>query len=291
MIPRELISQIRRIEIRTRRLVNDVLAGEYHSVFKGRGVEFEEVREYQHGDDIRTIDWNVTARMRQPFVKRYREERELTVMLLVDASSSSMFGTTDKMKGEIAVELSALMAFSAIKNNDRVGLMMFTDKVEKFIPPKKGKKHVLRLIREILMFEPEGGSTNIKAALEFLGRIQKRKSVVFLISDFMSENFNDSLRLTNQRHDLITISITDPREVEMPPIGFLELEDAETGEIIIIDTYDRSVRQRFSDAAAADMSKLELDFKKMKIDHVPVRTDRSYIDPLVRFFKQRAKRY
>ena len=291
MIPRELISQIRRIEIRTRRLVNDVLAGEYHSVFKGRGVEFEEVREYQHGDDIRTIDWNVTARMRQPFVKRYREERELTVMLLVDASSSSMFGTTEKMKGEIAVELSALMAFSAIKNNDRVGLMMFTDKVEKFIPPKKGKKHVLRLIREILMFEPEGGSTNINAALDFLGRVQKRKSVVFLISDFMSENFNDALRLANQRHDLITISITDPREVEMPPIGFLELEDAETGEIIIIDTYDRGVRQRFSDAAAADISKLELDFKRMKIDHVPVRTDHSYIDPLVRFFKQRAKRY
>lgn len=291
MIPRELISQIRRIEIRTNRLVNDVLAGEYHSVFKGRGVEFEEVREYQHGDDIRTIDWNVTARMSQPYVKRYREERELTVMLLVDASSSSMFGTSGKMKGELAVEISALIAFSAIKNNDRVGLMLFTDTIEKFIPPKKGKKHVLRLIRELLMFEPKGGSTNINAALEFMGKILNRKSVVFLMSDFMSENYQDALRITNQRHDLITVSLTDPREVTLPPIGFLELQDAETGEIIIIDTYDEAIRSQFQQTAEADISQLELEFKKMKIDHVPIRTDRPYIDPLVRFFKLRAKRY
>ncbi|MBD3267005.1 DUF58 domain-containing protein [bacterium] len=291
MIPRELISQIRRIEIRTNRLVNDVLAGEYHSVFKGRGVEFEEVREYQHGDDIRTIDWNVTARMSQPYVKRYREERELTVMLLVDASSSSMFGTSGKMKGELAVEISALIAFSAIKNNDRVGLMLFTDTIEKFIPPKKGKKHVLRLIRELLMFEPKGGSTNINAALEFMGKILNRKSVVFLMSDFMSENYQDALRITNQRHDLITVSLTDPREVTLPPIGFLELQDAETGEIIIIDTYDEAIRSQFQQTAEADISQLELEFKKRKIDHVPIRTDRPYIDPLIRFFKLRAKRY
>jgi uncharacterized protein (DUF58 family) len=291
MIPRELISQIRRIEIRTNRMVNDVLAGEYHSVFKGRGVEFEEVREYQHGDDIRTIDWNVTARMRQPFVKRYREERELTVMLLVDASSSSMFGTSGKMKGELAVELSALLAFSAIKNNDRVGLMLFTDRIEKYIPPKKGKNHVLRLIRELLMFEPTGGSTDIKVSLDFLGKVQKRKSVVFLLSDFLGENYSDSLRITNRRHDLITISITDPREVDLPPIGFLELEDAETGEVVIIDTFDPHIRSRFSDIAQRDTEKLELDFKRMKVDHIPVRTDLPYIDPIIRFFKQRAKRY
>jgi len=291
MMPRELLRQIRRIEIRTNRMVNDILAGEYHSVFKGQGVEFEEVREYQHGDDIRTIDWNVTARMGIPFVKRYREERELTVMLMVDASSSNMFGTAEKMKGELAVELSAVLAFSAIKNNDRVGLILFTDKVEKFIPPKKGKKHVLRLIRDLLTFEPTGGSTDIKSALDYMGKILTRKSVVFLLSDFMNQNYEDSLRVVNKKHDLITISITDPREVEMPPIGFLELEDAETGEIIVIDTFDASIRQRFSDTAAADLDKMSLNFKRMKVDHVPVRTDQSYIDPLVRFFKKRAQRY
>ncbi len=291
MIPRELLRQIRRIEIRTNRMVNDVLAGEYHSVFKGQGVEFEEVREYQHGDDIRTIDWNVTARMSAPYVKRYREERELTVMLMVDASSSNLFGTTEKMKGELAVELSAVLAFSAIKNNDRVGLILFTDHVEKFIPPKKGKKHVLRLIRELLMFEPKGGKTDIKQALDFLGKILNRKSVVFLMSDFMSSDFEESLRITNTRHDLITISITDPREVEMPPVGFLELEDAETGEIIIIDTYNTEIRNRFTETANQDIERLMSEFKRMKIDHIPIHTDRSYIDPLVRFFQIRASRY
>ncbi len=291
MIPSELIRQIRRLEIRTNRMVNDIMAGEYHSVFKGRGVEFEEVREYQHGDDIRTIDWNVTARMGEPFVKRYREERELTVMLVVDASSSSLFGTAKKMKGELAVELSALLAFSAIKNNDRVGLILFTDVVEKFIPPKKGKKHVLRLIRELLMFESKGGSTDIKEALDFMGTILNRKSVVFLISDFMSSGYEEALRITNKKHDLLTISITDPREVEMPPIGFLELEDAETGEIIVIDTYSQGFSRRFAENASQDINQMISDFKRMKIDHVPVRTDENYIDPLVRFFQQRAQRY
>lgn len=291
MLPRELIRQIRRIEIRTNRLVNDVLAGEYHSVFKGQGVEFEEVREYQPGDDIRTIDWNVTARAGEPFVKRYKEERELTVMLLVDASSSSLFGTAGKMKGELAVELTALLAFSAIKNNDRVGLMLFTDHVEKFIPPKKGKKHVLRLVRELLLFEPQGGNTDIKVALDLMAKVLTRKSVVFLISDFMSSDYEDALRIANRKHDLVTISITDPREVEMPPIGFLELEDAETGEIIVIDTYDPNLRRNFSLAADQDFERLTREFKRMKVDHVPVRTDQPYVDPLVRFFQQRAKRY
>ncbi|MGI6458187.1 MAG: DUF58 domain-containing protein [bacterium] len=291
MIPSDLIRQIRRIEIRTNRLVNDVLAGEYHSVFKGQGVEFEEVRQYQAGDDIRTIDWNVTARMGEPFVKRYREERELTVMLLVDASSSNLFGTSGKMKGELAAELSALLAFSAIKNNDRVGLIIFTDQVEKFIPPKKGKKHVLRLVRELLMFEPAGGKTDIKIALDFMAKVLTRKSVVFLISDFMSTSFEDSIRIANRKHDLVTISITDPREIEMPPIGILELEDAETGEIIIIDTFNTQVRAGFSQNAQMELDKLTRDFKRMRVDHVPIRTDQPYVDPLIRFFQQRAKRY
>ena len=291
MIPRELIRQIRRIEIRTKRMVNDVLAGEYHSVFKGQGVEFEEVREYQHGDEIRTIDWNVTARMGKPFVKRYREERELTVMLLVDASSSSLFGTAEKMKGELAVELSAMLAFSAIKNNDRVGLILFTDKIEQFIPPKKGKKHVLRLIRELLLLKPQGGATDIKAALDFMGNILNRKSVVFLISDFMNSGYEDALRITNKKHDLITISITDPREIEMPPIGFLELQDAETGEIVVIDTYNAGIRRRFSETASSESSRLIQEFKRIQVDHIPIRTDQPYLDRLVRFFQQRARRY
>ncbi len=291
MIPRELIKKIRRIEIRTNRMVNDVLAGEYHSVFKGQGVEFEEVREYQHGDDIRTIDWNVTARMGEPFVKRYREERELTVMMVVDASSSSLFGTTEKQKAELAAELSAVLAFSAIKNNDRVGLVLFTDEVETFIPPKKGKRHVLRLIRELLLFEPKGGATNIQNALDFMGRLTTRKSVVFLISDFMSENYQDSLRVANKKHDLVTISITDPREVDMPPIGLLELEDAETGEVVVIDTYDNRVRSLFTDEAVKDIERLSNQFKRMNVDHVPIRTDKPYVDPLIHFFQKRARRY
>ncbi|MBI1389960.1 MAG: DUF58 domain-containing protein [bacterium] len=291
MIPREMLKHIRRIEIRTKRMVNDVLAGEYHSVFKGQGVEFEEVREYQPGDDIRTIDWNVTARMGEPFVKRYREERELTVMLVVDASSSSLFGTTGKQKAELAVELSAVLAFSAIKNNDRVGLILFTDRVEKFFPPKKGKKHVLRLIRELLSFEPGGGATNIQNALEFLGRLTKRKSVVFLISDFMSGGYQDALRLVNTRHDLVAISVSDPRELDMPPIGLLELEDAETGEIVVIDTYDRASMHLFTKSASEDVQRLENEMKRLNVDHVSIRTDLSYVDPLIRFFQQRAKRY
>ncbi|MDP8244583.1 MAG: DUF58 domain-containing protein [Candidatus Hinthialibacter antarcticus] len=291
MIPRELIKKIRRIEIRTNRMVNDVLAGEYHSVFKGQGVEFEEVREYQHGDDIRTIDWNVTARMGEPFVKRYREERELTVMMVVDASSSSLFGTTEKQKAELAAELSAVLAFSAIKNNDRVGLILFTDEVETFIPPKKGKKHVLRLIRELLLFEPKGGATNIQNALDFMGRLTTHKSVVFLISDFMSERYQDALRVTNKKHDLVTISITDPREVDMPPIGLLELEDAETGEVIVIDTYDAKMRSLFTDEANRDIERLSQEFKRLNVDHVPIRTDKPYVDPLIHFFQKRARRY
>lgn len=290
MVPRELIKKIRRIEIQTNRLVNDVLAGEYHSVFKGRGMEFEEVREYQIGDDVRSIDWNVTARMRHPYVKRYREERELTVMLAVDVSSSGAFGTANQMKAELGVELSAVLAFSAIKNNDRVGLVEFTDRIEKFIPPKKGKKHVLRLIRELLDERPEGGRTDLRLALEFLGRVLLRKSVVFVISDFLGEDYEDPLKILNQKHDLITISVIDPRELELPPVGFLELQDAETGEVVIIDTYDARLRERFTRQNTLMQSDLERSFRRLQVDHIPVRTDRPYIDPLVQFFERRASR-
>ncbi len=291
MIPKELIQKIRHIEIRTGRLVNDILAGEYHSVFKGRGMEFDEVREYSAGDDIRTIDWNVTARAGKLYVKRYVEERELTVVLLVDASSSGRFGTSAQMKSETAAEISALLAFSAIKNNDRVGLIIFTDKIEKFVPPKKGKKHVLRIIREILYFEPEKRGTNIENALEYLNKVINRKSVVFLISDFQSKGYDTALRIANKRHDVVAINIRDPREIDLPPVGIIEFEDAETGETIIIDTYDGEVREIFKNLSSNEASEIKQSFRKYGIDCVDVLTDGQYVIPLVRFFKARSKRF
>jgi len=291
MIPKELIRKIRQIEIRTNRMVNDVLAGEYQSVFKGRGMEFSEVREYQRGDDIRTIDWNVTARTGEPHVKKFIEERELTVMLLVDASSSGEFGTATQMKGEVAVEICALLAFSAIKNNDRVGLIIFTDNIEKYIPPKKGKKHVLRVIRELLFFEPKKKKTDISAVLEFLGRIQKRRSVVFLVSDFLSAGFEKDLQIANRKHDVIAITITDPRELRLPKIGFIEFQDAETGEEILIDTYSQAVREIFSQFAVERKDERFHFFRSISMDSIDIITDRPYVDPLVRFFRLRAKRF
>lgn len=290
MLAKEILKKVRRIEIITRKVVNEIMAGEYHSVFKGRGMEFDEVREYSAGDDIRTIDWNVTARTGFPHVKRYVEERELTVMLVVDASSSSEFGSQEQLKGEIEAEICALLAFSAIKNNDRVGLIIFTDKIEKFIPPKKGRKHVLRVIREVLAFKPQNIKTDVNCALDYVMRILDRKSVVFLISDFISADFHKALGIVNQRHDLISVTVVDPREVSLPPVGFLELEDAETGEIIIIDTYDREVRESFSRNANADMENLMKQFKMMNVDSIMVWTDKPYSDALVKFFRQRAKR-
>jgi len=290
MIPKELLKKIRRIEIVTSRLVNDFMAGEYHSVFKGRGMEFNEVRHYEQGDDIRFIDWNVTARTGFPHVKRYVEERELTVMLVVDASSSGEFGSTEQMKGEIAAELCALLAFAAIKNNDRIGLLIFTDEVEKFIPPKKGRIHVLRVIRELLYFRPEHQRTDIPIALEFINKVLRRKSVVFLVSDFLSENFKHALNIANNRHDLIAIKITDPRELALPAIGMIELQDAETGERVLIDTYDRSVRSTFAKASRQENTALATMLKSLNIDFIDIATDRPYVDPLVKFFRQRAKR-
>jgi uncharacterized protein (DUF58 family) len=290
MLPKEIIRKVRRIEIRTKKLVNDVFSGEYHSIFKGRGMEFEEVREYQPGDDIRIIDWNVTARYGYPFVKKFTEERELTVMLLVDASSSGEFGTAQRMKGEIAAELCSVLAFSAIKNNDKVGMIIFTDEIEKYIPPKKGSSHVLRLIREVLYFKPEHLRTDINCALEFLGRVIKRRCVVFLVSDFLNTGFEKMLSIANKRHDVIAIKIVDPREIELPNVGFIELEDTETGEQILIDTKNPEVRKNFTEFATREQSNLNMAFRSIDLDNIQILTDRSYVEPLMAFFKTRAKK-
>jgi len=290
MLPRELVAKIRRIEIRTKRLVNDVFGGEYHSVFKGQGMEFEEVREYFPGDDIRLIDWNVTARTGSAFVKKFKEEREMTVVILYDASSSGRFGTRERMKGEMAAELCALLAFSAIKNNDKVGMIIFTDRVEKFIPPKKGRAHVLRLIREILHFQPEGKSTDIAGALNFFLGVVRRKAVAFLVSDFLAGDYQRELAIANRKHDLIAIKITDPRESDLVDVGLLELEDAETGEIVVVDTASLKVRDRYAVQARRREATLTRAFGAIDLDTVAVQTGASYVEPLIKFFRQREKR-
>lgn len=291
MIPKEILKKVKRIEITTRGMVNDVFSGEYHSVFKGRGMEFSEVREYQMGDDIRTIDWNVTARMGHPYVKVYEEERELTVMLLVDVSSSGNFGTYERMKGEIAIEICALLAFSAIKNNDKVGLMIFTDTIEKFIPPKKGKSHVLRVLRELLYHQPQGTQTNIAHALEYLNRVIKRRCVAFLVSDFINTGYEKALQIANRRHDVVSITITDPRELELPDVGFIELEDAENGEVVLVDTSYSEVRHGYARRSLDDIQYRDKLFRSINVDHIDIRTDQSYIEPLIRFFRMRARRF
>ncbi len=291
MIPKEILKKVGQIEIQTRGLVNDVFSGEYHSVFKGRGMEFSEVREYQYGDDIRTIDWNVSARIGHPYVKVFEEERELTVMLLIDVSSSGEFGTVERMKGEIAVEICALLAFSAIKNNDKVGLIIFTDKIEKYVPPKKGKQHVLRVLRELLYFEPEDKKTNISVALEYLSNVVRKRSIVFLISDFISEDFSRALKIVNKKHDVVAVNITDPREKELPDVGFIELEDAENGEIITIDSTDSELRNLYYTYNRKQKEDRDRLFKSMNVDFIDISTDKSYIEPLIKFFRMRAKRF
>ncbi len=290
MLPKELLKKIRRIEIRTRKLVNDMFSGEYHSTFKGQGMEFEEVREYILGDDVRLIDWNVTARTGIPHVKKFKEERELTVMLLVDASSSGKFGTFEKYKEELAAELCAVMAFSAIKNNDKVGLIIFTDKIEKYIPPQKGKPHVLRLVREVLYFRPERTATDIAGALEFFSKVTKRRSVAFLISDFLSEDYFTPLRIANRKHDLIAVKISDPRELEFGSYGLIELEDAETGEVMVLDTSSSEFRSEFSTQVRESTESLKRTFQLMDLDFIQIRTDQPYTVPLIQFFKMREKR-
>ncbi|MCJ7601181.1 MAG: DUF58 domain-containing protein [Desulfobulbaceae bacterium] len=290
MINSELAGKIRTIRIYTNKAVNDILAGEYESVFKGRGMEFDEVRPYQPGDDIRTIDWNVTARTGHPFVKQYVEERELTIFFLVDLSASGAFGSKHRLKNEVAAELCALLAFSAIKNNDKVGLIAFTDTVEMFIPPKKGSTHVLRLIREILSFSPERGGTNIAASLHFFGRISHKRSVAFLVSDFIDQDFFSPMRIIARRHDLIAVSITDPREQELPDAGLIELEDAETGKRLMIDSSSPEVRRAFAASAARRLNDLAGQFAAMGVDHIPLQTTHDYVLDLVRFFRMRERR-
>jgi uncharacterized protein (DUF58 family) len=289
VIPKEVLQKVRRIEIRTRSIVESVLSGEYHSVFKGRGMEFSEVRTYTTGDDIRTIDWNVTARMGEPFIKKYVEERELTVMLVVDASSSGSFGSIKQFKDEIAVELCALLAFSAIKNNDRVGLIIFTSEVEKYIPPKKGKNHVLRVIRELLYFRPSKKGTNIAEAIGFLNKVLTKKSVVFCISDFIAGGFEPALQVASRRHDLIAVPVTDPRELDLPDIGLVEFEDPETGETALLDTRDKKARDLFKTMAGKRVDSLRKFFLKNGIDEIPVSTESDYVESLVKFFKKREK--
>jgi uncharacterized protein (DUF58 family) len=290
MLPAEILRKVRRIEIRTNRLVNESLAGEYHSVFKGRGMEFSEVREYQFGDDIRNIDWNVTSRMGHPYVKKHVEERELTVMLLVDFSGSGEFGTRRQFKREIAAEICALLAFSAIKNNDRVGLVAFTDRIETFLRPRKGKDHVLRVIREVLYFRPEGRATDLAQALQFLYRTVTKRAVVFVVSDFLAEGYEQPLRVAARKHDVIAVTITDPREEDLPPIGLVDLEDAETGERVLVNASDRRTRERFRAWAAARRTARESLFRANAIDALELFTDRPYDVPLVRFFHKRARR-
>jgi uncharacterized protein (DUF58 family) len=294
MIPKELIKKIRYIQIYTSKAVNDVLAGEYHSVFKGQGMEFDEVRAYQPGDDIRTIDWNVTARTGHPYVKRYVEEREITVFFLVDLSASGSFGSREKIKNEIAAEFCALLAFSAIKNNDKVGLIVFTDNIELFIPPAKGTSHVLRLIRELLYFEggkkQQSTGTDIALALDYLGRVLHKRGVVFLVSDFIDHNFEKPLGVLARRHDLIAVTVSDPREVALPEIGLLEIEDAENGATILVDTGSREVRNRYETLAREKNEKLSRLFRSTGVDHIQLFTDRDYVLDLVKFFRKRTKK-
>ncbi|MFH2066218.1 MAG: DUF58 domain-containing protein [Pseudomonadota bacterium] len=289
MIPEELVKKIRYIQIYTSKAVNDSLAGEYESVFKGRGMEFDEVREYRIGDEIRSIDWNVTARTGEPYVKRFVEERELTVIFLADLSASGHFGSRKHLKNEVAAELCALLSFSAIKNNDKVGLILFTDQVEMFIPPAKGTRHVLRLIRELLQFKPKGKQTDIGMAIDYLDRITHKKSVVFLVSDFIAHGFEKKLRVAGRRHDLIAVSITDPHEMRLPDVGLIHLEDAETGERILVDTGSASVRKQYEAYGRERRQTLISLFRSMGIDQIEIFTDGNYIFDLVRFFRNRGK--
>lgn len=287
MIPTELLKKIRRIEIRTSHMVNDVLAGQYHSAFKGRGMEFEEVRTYQIGDDVRTIDWNVSARYGHPYVKIFKEERELTVMLLVDLSASHAFGTANQLKRELAAEICATLAFSAIRNNDKIGLITFTDQIEQFVPAKKGSRHVLRIIRDLLYYDPQSTGTNLSIAFEHLNRVTTRKCVVFVVSDFQDEGYQQPMRIARRRHDVIPITITDPREVELPNVGLVELIDTETGQTVTVDTANRNIRGRYTNKAINNADTRTDLFRRSNIDAIDVTTGQSFIDPLQKFFRKR----
>lgn len=291
MLTKELLKQVKQIEIRTRGIVNEVFSGEYHSVFKGRGMEFSEVREYNFGDDIRSIDWNVTARFGHPYIKIFEEERELTVMLLVDMSGSLVFGSVEKTKQQVAAELSAILAFSALKNNDKVGLILFTDRIEKFVPPRKGKSHALRIIREVLSFGPQGNATNIREALEYFNHTIKKKAIVFLISDFIDGGYDKILRIVGKKHDLIGVVLQDQREKALIDAGLIKFRDAETGEIRYLDTSDKKVRQTIIDHTQSWNEFRKSLFVSSRLDSINIETSGSYIKPLVDFFKLREKRW
>ncbi|HXP61386.1 MAG TPA: DUF58 domain-containing protein [Dongiaceae bacterium] len=314
MIPREILKKIRQIELRTNRLVSETLAGQYHSVFKGQGMNFDEVREYQPGDEVRTIDWNVTARMNHPFVKKFVEERELTLMLVVDASGSGLFGSCQQSKRELAAEIASVLAFSAIRNNDKVGLLLFSDEVEKFIPPRKGRRHVLRVIREVLFFEPKQRGTNLNGALEFLMRVTPHRAIAVIVSDFIGSPAVASssrpgrlrpqmmlleslaqasfalLRQANRRHDVVAVQITDRYELELPDLGRLVFDDAETGEVVEVNTGDSRKRAAFAQRQARAQAELARLFRSIGIDAIQLRTDRPYGVELARFFETREKR-
>ena len=298
MIPREILKKIRQIELRTNRVVTETLAGQYHSVFKGQGMNFDEVREYQPGDDVRAIDWNVTARMNHPFIKKFVEERELTLMLVVDVSGSGLFGSRDQSKRELAAEIASVLAFSAIRNSDKVGLILFSDEVEKFIPPRKGRGHVLRVIREVLFFEPKRRGTDLKAALEFLMRVQSHKAVTVVVSDFLTEAgggalpkaTQTALRQANRKHDVVAVQITDRYELELPALGRLILEDAETGEVVELNTGNASNRDAFALRQQKQLGELAKQFRSSGIDTIQLRTDQAYGVALAKFFETREKR-
>ena len=291
MLSRELLRKIRKIEIVTERLVRDRMAGQYHSVFKGSGIAFSEVRQYMPGDDIRLIDWNVSARMNDAYIKLFVEEREMTVLLLVDMSASGRFGSTHEEKRELAAELAAVLAFSAIKNNDRVGLIIFTDEVERFVPPKKGKKHVLRVISEILSFTPKSPRTNLAVGLDFLGHVARHRSVAFLVSDFLSpqQNYERALRISSRRHDVVPVVVSDPLESQLPQVGLLDLYDPETGELVVFDSSGPEARA-FAAAAREQQTSRESLFRRLSLDAIAVSTDKPYLRALTTFFEARARR-
>lgn len=287
MIPRELFRKIRHVEIRTKGLVNNVFGGEYHSAFRGRGIEFSEVRPYQIGDDVRTIDWNVSARMGETYIKLFEEEREQTLMLMVDISGSGDFGSGGMAKREVAAEMCAVLGFSAIRNNDKVGLLLFSDQVERFVPPKKGRRHVLRIVRDLFVHQSASKGTNIKAALDHALHVLNRRSIVVLVSDFLDSDYDRALRTLSKKHDVVAIRLLDPREETIPKMGLVALSDSETGLPVLVDTSSKAARQAFTKRAADREAQVQSTLKKARVDTITVRTDHDYVDPLVAFFKKR----
>ena len=287
MLPREIIKKIRRIEIHTSRIVDELLAGQWNSAFKGRGIEFEEVRPYQIGDDVRAIDWNVTARMGRPFIKLFREEREMAVMLLVDQSASQSLGTHWQTKRELVTELSATLAFSAIKGNDKVGLTLFTDGIEKFVPPRKGTRHVLRIIRELLYCEPIGHGTSLQTALQHLNRTASRRTVVFLVSDFQDTGYERALKIASRKHDIIPLVVADQREFTMPKVGLVRLRDAETGKMVVLDTFSRANRRAYEEYARRQAAERDAFFRTLRLEPIHIYTGEDFVEPLRKFFHKR----